>query len=108
MKRVTAAFAIAFIVSLGLTEVAQATGHAAGGAAATSLTEGEVRKVDKEARKLTIRHGPLENLGMPAMSMVFQVKDPAMLDQVKTGDKIRFAADKIGGAYTVTHLETPK
>jgi len=72
---------------------------------AQELTEGEIRRVDKEAKKLTIKHGPIANLDMPAMTMVFQVKDPAMLDQVKAGDKVRFAADKVGGAYTVTKIE---
>ncbi|MPZ45778.1 MAG: RND transporter [Betaproteobacteria bacterium] len=76
--------------------------------AAASLSEGEVRKVDKEAKKLTIRHGPLVNLDMPAMTMVFQVKDPSMLEQVKAGDKIRFQADKVEGAYTVTRIEPAK
>lgn len=72
------------------------------------LTEGEVRKVDKDAKKITIRHAPIVYLDMPAMTMVFQVKDPAMLDQVKAGDKIRFAADKAGGAYTITQIEVTK
>jgi Cu/Ag efflux protein CusF len=74
-------------------------------AQATALTDGEVRKVDKETRKITLKHGPIQNLDMPAMTMVFQVKDPAMLDQVKAGDKIKFQAEKIGGAYTVTRIE---
>ena len=68
------------------------------------LTEGEVRRIDKEAKKITIRHGPIQSLDMPAMTMVFQVKDPAMLDQVKTGDKVTFEAEKVGGAYTVTRI----
>ena len=76
--------------------------------AATALSDGEIRKVDKEAKKITLRHGPIPSLDMPAMSMVFQVKDPAMLDQVKAGDKIRFQAEKIGGQYTVTHIEPTK
>lgn len=75
---------------------------------AAQLAEGEVRKVDKEAMKITIKHGPIPNLDMPAMSMVFQVKDPALLDKVKAGDKIKFAADKVGGVYTVTKLEPVK
>ena len=73
--------------------------------ASNALTQGEVRKVDKEAGKVTIKHGPLENLGMPAMTMVYRVKDPAMLDRLKAGDKIDFAADKINGAYTVTQVK---
>ncbi len=72
------------------------------------LADGEVRRVDKEAKKITIRHGPIQNLNMPPMTMVFQVKDPAMLEQVKAGDKIKFSADKVGGAYIVTSLEPTK
>ena len=70
-----------------------------------ALSDGEVRKVDKSAKKITIKHGPLANLDMPAMTMVFQVKDPAMLDKVKAGDKVKFQAEKVGGAYTVTSIE---
>lgn len=80
------------------TKVAQAT-------APLALAEGEVRKVDMDAKKITIKHGPIANLDMPPMTMVFQVKDPAMLEQVKAGDKVRFSADKTGGAYTVTSIE---
>jgi Cu(I)/Ag(I) efflux system periplasmic protein CusF len=75
---------------------------------AQTFSEGEIRRVDKEAKKLTIRHGPIPNLNMESMTMVFHVKDPAMLDQVKAGDKVRFAADKIGGNYTVTKIEAAK
>lgn len=77
-------------------------------AAASGLSEGEVRKVDKEAGKVTIKHGPLTKLDMPAMTMVFHVKDQATLDQLKAGDKIRFEADKINGAYTVIRVEAAK
>jgi Cu/Ag efflux protein CusF len=73
-----------------------------------TLTDGEIRKVDKDAKKLTIRHGPILNLEMPAMTMVFQVKDPAMLDKVNAGDKIKFFAEKIRGAFTVTRIEPEK
>jgi Cu/Ag efflux protein CusF len=72
------------------------------------LSDGEIRKIDKDAKKLTIKHGPLANLDMPAMTMVFQVKDPAMLDQVKRGDKVKFVAAKEGAAYVVTNIEPAK
>ena len=72
------------------------------------LADGEVRKVDKAAGKITLRHGPIPSLDMPDMTMVFRVKDPAMLDQVKVGDRVRFAADKIGGQYTVVKIEPAK
>ena len=77
-------------------------------APAASMTEGEVRKIDKDASKITIKHGELKNLDMPPMTMVFRVQDAAMLDQVKVGDKISFVADKIGGQFTVTKIEVKK
>ena len=74
-------------------------------AASSPMTEGEVRKVDKPAEKVTLRHGPIANLGMPAMTMVFKVADPKMLDALKEGDKIRFSADRLNGAITLTGIE---
>ena len=82
--------------------------HAAHHSAGAALTQGEVRKVDKDAKKLTIRHAAIANLDMPPMTMVFQVKDAAMLDLVKAGDKIRFSADKVEGAYVVTQVEADR
>ena len=68
-------------------------------------TDAEVRKVDKSAGKITLKHGEIKNLDMPPMSMVFQVQDKALLDKVKTGDKVNFTADKVNGAYTVMSIE---
>jgi Cu/Ag efflux protein CusF len=82
-----------------------ADGAQKGAGVASQNVEGEVKKVNKEAEKITIRHGELKDLGMPAMTMVFRVKDPLMLDQVKTGDKINFVVNKIGGQLTVMQLE---
>ncbi len=72
------------------------------------MSEGAIKKVDKAAGKITIAHGPLENLNMPGMTMAFAVKDKAMLDQVKVGDKVHFVADSVNGALTVTKLESAK
>lgn len=72
----------------------------------SALSEGEIKKVDKDTGKLTIQHGPLKNLNMPGMTMAFKVQDPAMLDQVKPGDKVRFRVEQINGTFTVTKLET--
>lgn len=69
------------------------------------MADGEVRKVDKDAKKITLKHGEIKNLDMPPMSMVFQVKDPALLDKVKAGDKVRFKAEKAGGAIVVTDIQ---
>jgi Cu/Ag efflux protein CusF len=71
-------------------------------------TSGVVKKVDKGAGKVTISHAPLENLGMPKMTMVFRVKDPAMLDRLKEGDKILFVADNVNGAFTLMSFEPMK
>jgi Cu(I)/Ag(I) efflux system periplasmic protein CusF len=73
--------------------------------AAAPSVEGEVRKVDKDAGKITLKHGPIGNLEMPAMTMVFRVKDPSMLDKVNAGQKVRFAAEKVGGALTITDIQ---
>jgi Cu/Ag efflux protein CusF len=75
---------------------------------ANALSEGEIKKIDKETGKLTVQHGPLANVNMPGMTMAFKAKDPAMLDQVKVGDKIRFRVERVNGAYAITKLESAK
>lgn len=74
----------------------------------TSMSEGQVKKIDKDAGKITIKHSELKNLEMPPMTMVFRVKDPAMLDQVNAGNTIRFVAEKMGGQLTLTRIEVTK
>ena len=93
--------------SLMLSSVAGAYAQSTQASATTpeSMSTGEVKKVDKSTGKLTIKHGPLENLGMGAMTMVFRAKDSVMLDQVNVGDKIRFVAEEPNGQLTVTKLE---
>lgn len=76
--------------------------------AAAQLAAGEVKKIDKNAGKITIKHGRLYRLDMEPMTMVFRVADPKMLDQVQPGDKIRFDADKVKGALTVVKMEVVK
>jgi Cu/Ag efflux protein CusF len=93
----------------GHTSPTQAEGHPSpipalpGGDAA--MSEGVVRKVDRDTGRLTLRHGPIANLDMPQMSMVFRVSDPAMLDGLQPDAKVRFKADRIEGQLTVTHIE---
>ncbi len=79
-----------------------AAGHATMG---NMLSAGSVKKVDRAQGKLTIQHGHLANLDMPAMTMIFRVQDPALLDRVKPGDHIRFQAENLNGRLTVTRLE---
>ena len=81
-------------------------GHSHTAPTAATLVDGTVKKVDKAAGRLTLSHGPLPN-GMPAMTMAFGVKNPAWLDRLKAGDKIRFGMDDAGGVLTVTRIEQP-
>jgi Cu/Ag efflux protein CusF len=74
-------------------------------AAAAGTAEGEVRRVDRAQGRLTLRHGPIENLDMPPMTMVFRVQDPGLLEGLQPGDRVRFEVQRIDGAYTVTRLE---
>jgi Cu(I)/Ag(I) efflux system periplasmic protein CusF len=66
--------------------------------------DGEVRKIEKAQGKITLRHGELKALDMPPMTMVFRVGNPAMLDSLAVGDKVKFDAAKVGGNYTVTAI----
>lgn len=75
------------------------------GAALAQSTAGEVRKVDKAQGKITLQHGPIESLKMPPMTMAYRVQNPAWLEQVKEGDKVRFDAEKVNGQYVVTALK---
>lgn len=77
-------------------------------AQATEMAEGEVRKIDRENRKITLKHGPIKSLDMPGMTMVFNVNDEKLLDKVQTGDRIRFAASGEGGKFTVTEIQSAK
>ena len=77
-------------------------------AAAIDMADGEVRKVDMDTKKITIKHGEIKNLDMPGMTMVFQVKDPALLEKAKAGEKIRFRAEKANGAIVVTDIQPVK
>lgn len=85
------------------------TQHLAGAEAKVDpMSWGEIVKIDKASAKLTIQHGPLTNLNMPGMTMNFKAGNAAMLDQVKTGDKVHFVAEKVNGMLTVTTLEMAK
>jgi Cu(I)/Ag(I) efflux system periplasmic protein CusF len=88
--------AASLILSLGLAH------------AQTDLADAEVRRIDKAGAKITLKHGEIKNLDMPPMTMVFQVKDPAVLDTVKPGDQIKFKAEKVGRNYVVTEIQAPK
>lgn len=81
---------------------------ASSSAASTKLTDGEIRKIDMSTRMLTLQHGPIENLGMPAMTMAFKVTEPNSLSKFKEGDKVRFRAERMKGAVLVTRIEAAR
>lgn len=93
MKHITIA-ALTTLVSFSL--------HAAEPA---PLSQGEVRKIDSSAKKITLRHGPIASVGMPPMTMVFEVDPPSLLEQVAVGDKVRFQVEQRGSRYVVTELQ---
>jgi Cu(I)/Ag(I) efflux system periplasmic protein CusF len=112
MKNIKSLLVIATM--LGGVTLSYAASHAAAPAAAATaastlpMVNAEVRKVDLENKKISLKHGEIKNLDMPGMSMVFQVENVAMLENIKTGDKVMFTADKVDGAYMVMSLEKAK
>ena len=110
---------LAFAAAVALTVASTAMAHAqstmdpsktdsaktAPATAAAVLTEGEVRKIDLEGSKVTLKHAEIKNLDMPGMTMVFVVKDKAMLDKLKAGDKVQFKAINDAGKMTVTEIQ---
>ena len=103
---------LAVFAAIGISTPLYAAGdhgmnHAGSAHAATAAprSEGTVTKVDKAGGKITIKHGPLQNLGMPGMTMAFKAATADMLDQVQPGDTVRFLAENVDGAFTVTEIE---
>ncbi len=76
--------------------------------AASPLTDAEVKKVDKAAAKVTLKHGEIKSLDIPAMTMSYRVKDAALLDKVQPGDHVRFSVERVDSQYTVTVLDVVK
>jgi Cu/Ag efflux protein CusF len=90
---------VAVVFSVGIVAMA---------AAQQNSVDGTVEKIDKGAGKVTLKHGPIKNLDMDAMTMVFRVQDPSELDKLKAGQKVKFEADRVNGQITVTKIEAAK
>ena len=103
-------FVLVFFLALtgqagfGFSQVAAGSAPAATAAADDGYADGEIRRIDRENLKITIRHGELRHLNMPPMTMVFQVRDPALLDRVRPGGKVRFRAEEEAGQFFVTEI----
>lgn len=98
MRKFISALAMTAAVTLGASSAAIAQ-------AAPTPADGQVTKIDEGAGKITLKHGPIKNLDMDSMTMVFRVSDPAMLKAVKVGDNVKFEADRVNGAITVTKIQ---
>ena len=96
MRKVgTAIFATAVTITVALAQ--------------SAAIDGEVKKIDEGAGKIALKHGPAKNLGMDEpMTMVYRVKDPAILKQINVGDKVSFEAENVDNRYTVTKLQQAK
>lgn len=91
-----------------LTAAAMAALLALPAAAQTATVDGQVQKIDPAQGKVTLRHAPIKNLDMDAMTMVFRVQDPEQLKGLKAGDKVKFAADRVNGSITIIKIEKAK
>ncbi|MCD6662738.1 MAG: copper-binding protein [Comamonas sp.] len=106
LKQFLTVSALALGVALPVSGLAQASVPVADvqTAASAALTDGEIKKVDAERGKVTIKHGVIQNLDMPGMTMVFTAKDKGMLSDLKPGDKVKFVAADEGGKLVVTEI----
>jgi Cu(I)/Ag(I) efflux system periplasmic protein CusF len=101
MRKITLIFATILAISSALLPKVTA--------AQSAMINGQVTKIDVSAGKITLKHGPIKKLEMEdPMTMAFRVQDPAMLKQIKVGDKVKFDADRINGQFTVTKIEKSK
>ena len=111
IQKITTVSALALGIALPVSSMAQTTmDHSKMDMSqpAASMTEGEVKKIDLEAGKVTIKHGPIKHMDMPGMTMVFVVKDKALLDKTAVGSKIQFMAMNEKGQMTVTDIQPAK
>ena len=111
MKTITIAALLAVLATPALAQQKaedHSAHHPASAASAADMIEGEIRKVDKEAKKLTIKHGEIKSLDMPPMTMVFQVKDASVFDKLKAGDKVRFVVQKSDTGFMVSDIQAAK
>ena len=113
MKRITTTLMSALLACGAMAQTAQPAAPAPVAAPSAApaptttkdMAEAEVRKIDKDAKKVTLKHGPIKNLDMPSMTMVFQVRDASLFDKLTVGDKIMFTAEQLQGAYVMTGVE---
>jgi len=105
MKNLLIATLLGSVIAFPAFAAQPAAPAAASAEVAAPLSQGEVRKIDLAGQKITLRHGPIDSVGMPPMTMVFSVRDAALLQGIKTGDKVRFQVEQQGSQFVVTELQ---
>ena len=112
LESITAAALFAIAAAIAAPAYAQAMNHGnmpgmmMEKTATAEMSDGEVRKIDKDSLKVTLKHGEIKNLEMPGMTMVFRVKDAEMLDKVQVGSIVKFVAEKLDGGFFVTAIHS--
>ena len=96
---------ISLLAALAIVSPLHAESVTAPAAKTTAMSEGVVRKIDTAGSKITLKHGPIANLDMPPMTMVFRVQAPALLSGIKVGDPVTFRAERFDGVFTVTAIQ---
>ena len=99
---------IVLIAALTLSTPLYAQPAAPAAAAASVMSDGVVRKIDTENNKITLKHGPIANLDMPGMTMVFRVVSPTLLNNVKVGDAVKFHVERVNSAMTIMDIQPVK
>ena len=106
------AFLLVFSAAWFTTVYAQDKHHshadAMSAVSASHMAEGEIKKINRDNKKMTIKHGDIKSLDMPGMTMVFQIRDTALLETFKAGDKVKFVIEKLDGAFVVTSMQLAK
>ena len=106
------AFSLVFSAASFTTVYAQDKHHshadAVSAVSASHMVEGEIKKINRENKKMTIKHGDIKSLDMPGMTMVFQIRDTSLLETFKAGDKVKFVAEKLDGGFVVTGMQLAK
>jgi Cu/Ag efflux protein CusF len=103
------AFLLVFSAASFTTAYAQDKHHshadAVSDVSASHMAEGEIKKINRDSKKMTIKHGDIKSLDMPGMTMVFQIRDNSLLETFKAGDKVKFVIEKLDGAFVVTSMQ---
>jgi Cu/Ag efflux protein CusF len=100
------AVSLVFAAASFTTVYAQDKHHShADAVSASHMAEGEIKKINRDNKKMTIKHGDIKSLDMPGMTMVFQIRDTSLLETFKAGDKVKFVIEKLDGAFVVTSMQ---